>query len=243
MSFTVSSLSRGFADQIKFHCHRCRSSDRRCFRCSGCKNVRYCSKECQQEDWPLHKLVHIYGEHSQPVSVRLHTSSNARQSIQPTPTNLTPRFRMTMIRDMTPGWPSLIVIPNFDRRQPGVRDVRCHERGGLRGLQVGLGAVPPWCLHTHCVPSPCGRLEQDYAPCWSAGEGGFRARHVRGQGVHRYLLKAFQPQRPTACSARSAPKSQCRTATTSSEVCDLGQLDAGEAWSVTRVVLLQSVNH
>lgn len=62
----------------------------------------------------MHKLVHIYGEHSQPVSVRLHTSSNARQSIQPTPTNLTPRFRMTMIRDMTPGWPSLIVIPNFD---------------------------------------------------------------------------------------------------------------------------------
>jgi hypothetical protein len=25
--------------------------------CSSCKHIRYCSKECQREDWPNHKVL------------------------------------------------------------------------------------------------------------------------------------------------------------------------------------------
>ena len=40
----------------KFACKEC-SKIGRLFKCSRCKDVYYCSKECQKKDWKLHKII------------------------------------------------------------------------------------------------------------------------------------------------------------------------------------------
>ena len=38
-------------------CCNCLKDGGQFSRCSGCKYVRYCSKNCQVEDWPSHKQL------------------------------------------------------------------------------------------------------------------------------------------------------------------------------------------
>ena len=38
-------------------CGNCLKDGGQFARCSGCKYVRYCSKNCQVEDWPSHKQL------------------------------------------------------------------------------------------------------------------------------------------------------------------------------------------
>jgi hypothetical protein len=42
--------------QTKYFCFGCHKKfQSKCKSCSGCDLPRYCSKECQLKDWPIHK--------------------------------------------------------------------------------------------------------------------------------------------------------------------------------------------
>ena len=38
-------------------CHMCHKTTSEVKRCSRCRRMHYCSKECQKSHWPVHKLV------------------------------------------------------------------------------------------------------------------------------------------------------------------------------------------
>ena len=56
-------------------CHKCHKTGKRkkdkLSKCSRCHSITYCSKECQEEDWPRHSdncvpvMVKEYGEKGQ----------------------------------------------------------------------------------------------------------------------------------------------------------------------------------
>lgn len=37
-------------------CHKSKSDSVKLYKCEMCKSIRYCSKECQKDDWARHKL-------------------------------------------------------------------------------------------------------------------------------------------------------------------------------------------
>lgn len=43
-----------FEDKLKHQCGMCSQDDCH-LKCSRCKSIRYCSKECQRKHWPVHK--------------------------------------------------------------------------------------------------------------------------------------------------------------------------------------------
>ena len=44
-----------FLFEMSYKCQYCKKDGT--LRCSKCKRVFYCSKECQLRDWPIHKSV------------------------------------------------------------------------------------------------------------------------------------------------------------------------------------------
>lgn len=40
---------------VLWNCHKCKKGEKDAFECDKCQSVRYCSKQCQDADWPNHK--------------------------------------------------------------------------------------------------------------------------------------------------------------------------------------------
>lgn len=57
--------------------------------CSGCKGIRYCSIECQQADWPLHKVL---CKSFKDFSIDSRPSPNMRRVVAFLPTESKPKF-------------------------------------------------------------------------------------------------------------------------------------------------------